>query len=146
MSLSEKLSEDLKSAIFAKDSLKTETIRFLIADMKNYKIEKQRELTDEDVITLIERQVKRHRESIEGFEKGNRPEMAEKERNELEILQGYLPEQISPEEIERSVVEAINSTGAASISDMGRVMGALSHLRGKADFTVVSQLVKEKLT
>jgi len=114
--------------------------------MKNYKIEKQRELTDEDVVTLIERQVKRHRESIEGFEKGNRAEMAEKEKQELLILQNYLPEQMGPEEMEKVVIEAINSTAASSMQDIGKVMGALSHLRGKADFGVISQLVKEKLS
>lgn len=146
MSLSEKLQEDLRSAIFAKDELKVSTIRFLIADMKNFKIEKQRDLTDEDVVSLLERQVKRHRESIEGFEKGNRAEMAEKEKKELEILQTYLPAQISAEEIEKAVLEAVTSTGASSPQDMGKVMGALAHLRGKADFSVISQLVKEKLS
>lgn len=146
MSLSEKLAVDLKNAIFAKEALVVETIRFLLADVKNFKIEKQRELTDEDIVALIERQVKRHRESIEAFEKGNRAEMAEKEKKELEILQSYLPEQLSAEEIEKAVVEAISSTGAASLQDMGKVMGSLSALKGKADFGLVSQLVKDKLS
>lgn len=145
MSLSEKLQADLKAAMVAKDELRVSTIRFLLSDMSYYKIEKQRELTDEDVVTLIERQVKRHRESIEGFEKGGRMEMAEKEKQELAILQTYLPEQMSAEEIEKAVVEAIATTAASAPQDMGRVMGALAPLKGKADFGVVSQIVKEKL-
>jgi len=146
MSLSEKLTADLKTAMVAKDTLKVQTIRFLLADLKNYKIEKQRELTDEDVITLIQRQIKRHRESIEGFEKGNRAEMAEKERKELEILQSYLPKQFSREEIEKAVQRAISTTEATNQQDVGKVMSALSYLKGKADFGVVSQIVKEKLS
>lgn len=144
--LIEKIQEDLKTAMFAKDELKVSTLRFLLADAKNYKIEKQRDLTDEDILSLLERQVKRHRESIEGFEKGGRAEMAEKEKQELVILQSYLPAQISKEEIEKAVTEAISSTGASSIQEMGKVMGALAALRGKADFSLVSQIVKEKLS
>ena len=87
--LAEKLQQDLKSALFAKDELKVSTLRMLIADAKNFQIEKQKELTDEDYVTLLERSVKRHRESIEGFEKGGRAEMADKEKKELEILQTY---------------------------------------------------------
>ena len=146
MTLNEKLAADLKSAIFAKEALLVETIRFLLADVKNYKIEKQRELTDDDIVILIERQVKRHRESIEAFEKGGRVEMASKEKKELEILRSYLPEQLSTEEVEKAVTEAISSTGAASLPDMGKVLGALSYLKGKTDFGLVSQLVKEKLS
>ncbi len=144
--LKEKLQEDLKSAMMARDEAKLSTVRFLMSDMNYFKIEKQRELTDEDIIMLIERQVKRHKESIEGFEKGNRTEMAEKEKRELTILQSYLPAQMSQEDVEKAVIEAINSTGATAITEMGKVMGALSSLRGKADFTLVSQLVKEKLS
>src|SRR3990172_10874018 len=99
MTLKEQLQEDLKTALFAKDSLKVSTIRMLLSDMKNFSIEKQRELEDTDVVSLVERQVKRHRESIEGFEKGARAEMAEKEKRELEILQTYLPEQLSEQQI-----------------------------------------------
>ena len=146
MTLTEKLQSDLKEAMVAKDELKISTIRFLLSDLNYLKIEKQRDLTDEDVTSALERQVKRHRESIESFEKGGRTEMAEKEKAELSILQSYLPEQISEEEIDRAVEEAIKTTGASSIADMGKVMGALSSLRGKADFSLVSQKVKEKLT
>ena len=147
MSLNEKILADLKAAMFARDQLRVGTIRFLIADMKNFKIEKQRELTDEDIATLLERQVKRHRESIEGFEKGNRTEMAEKEKKELEILQTYLPEQMSAEDIGKEVDLALASSGASSITDMGRVMSMISaKLKGKADMGLVSDLVKAKLS
>ncbi len=144
--LKEKLQEDMKAAMMARDEARLSTIRFIISDMNYAKIEKQRELTDEDVIGLIERQVKRHKESIEGFEKGNRIEMAAKEKAELEILQAYMPAQMSQEEVEKAVMDALNSTGATSITEMGKVMGALASLKGKADFGLVSQLVKEKLS
>lgn len=144
--LLEKIQEDLKTAMFAKDELKVSTLRFLLADTKNYKIEKQRDLTDEDILTLLDRQVKRHRESIDGFEKGGRAEMAEKEKQELVILQTYLPAQISKEEIEKAVTDAITQTGASSVQDMGKVMGVLATLRGKADMGIVSALVKDKLS
>lgn len=145
MTLNEQIAADLRAAIFAKDELKVSTLRMLMADMKNYQIESQKELEEADVVTLVQRQVKRHRESIDGFERGGRAEMAEKEKKELEILQTYLPEQMSEGEITSEVEKAISSTGAAAIADMGKVMGALQHLKGKADFGLVSQKVKEKL-
>ncbi len=144
--LTEKLQQDLKTALFAKDEIKVSTLRMLISDAKNLQIEKQKELTDEDYATLLERSVKRHRESIEGFEKGNRIEMADKEKKELEILQSYLPEQMSEADITTEVEKVITSTGATTIADMGKVMGALQNLKGKADFSLVSQKVKEKLS
>lgn len=147
MNLNDQIIADLKEAMMAREELRVSTIRFLLADMKNYKIEKQRELTDEDIVTLLERQVKRHRESIEGFEKGARTEMAEKEKKELLILQTYLPEQMSKEEITAEVEKAIAATNASSITEMGRVMGELSaKLKGKADMGLVSTLVKAKLS
>lgn len=145
MNLLEKLQDDMKQAMLAKDEIRLSTVRFLLSDVKNYQIEKQRELSDEDVISVLERQVKRHRESIEGFEKGGRVEMAEKEKKELSILQTYLPEQISEAEVESAVEKAISETGASAITEMGKVMGALSYLKGKADFGIISQKVKEKL-
>ena len=146
MTLKEQLQEDLKTALFARNEIKVSTIRMLISDMKNFSIEKQRELEDSDIVGLIERSIKRHRESIEGFEKGGRAEMAEKEKKELELLQAYLPQQMSEEEITAEVEKAISSTGASTIADMGKVMGALQALKGKADFSLVSSLVKEKLS
>ena len=145
--MNEKLTNDLKEAMMARDELRVSTIRFLMADMKNLKIEKQRELEDEDIAILLERQVKRHRESIEAFEKGNRTEMAAKEKKELSILQSYLPEQMSREEIEKEVTLVMASSGASSITEMGRLMGMLSaKLKGKADMGLVSDLVKQKLS
>jgi uncharacterized protein YqeY len=144
--LQEKLETDMRAAMVAREELKLSTLRFLLSDIKNYKIEKMRDLTDEDIITVIERQVKRHKESIDGFEKGNRAEMAAKEKEELAILQTYLPAQISEDEIRKAVDEAISATGATQITEMGKVMGVLSSLKGKADFGLVSQLVREKLS
>lgn len=147
MNLTEKIYADLKTAMLAKEELRVGTLRFLIADMKNYKIEKQQDLTNEDVITLLERQVKRHRESIDGFEKGARAEMAAKEKAELEILQTYLPEQMSQDEVEKIVTAAIAQVSATQVSDMGKVMAEVSsQLKGKTDMGLVSKLVKEKLS
>ncbi|OGY29962.1 MAG: hypothetical protein A3F35_02955 [Candidatus Woykebacteria bacterium RIFCSPHIGHO2_12_FULL_45_10] len=143
----QKLQDDLKGALMAKDELKLSTIRFLLAAIKNFQIEKQRELTDEDVVSVIQKQVKQHQESIEGFQKGNRVEMVKKEGAELAILQSYLPEQMSREEVEKMVTAAISQVGAKQISDMGAVMAELSsQLKGKADMSFVSSLVREKLS
>lgn len=143
----QKLQDDLKGAILAKDEAKVSTIRFLLAAIKNVQIEKQAELTDEEIVGVIQKQVKQRRESIEGFEKGGRAEMAAKEKQELEILQSYLPIQMSEAEIETVVNETIRQVGASSITDMGKVMGAISaQLKGKADMTQVSTIVKDKLS
>ncbi len=144
--LKEKLQADLKEAMVAKDETKVSTIRLLMSDLNYLKIEKQRELTDEDVLAAVEKQVKRHRESIDGFEKGGRVEMVEKEKKELVILQSYLPEQIGEDEVRAKIEEAIKNTGATTLAEMGKVMNALSELKGKADFSLVSQIVKDKLS
>lgn len=147
MNISEKIYADLKSAMISKEELKVGALRFLLSAIKNTQIEKQRELTDEDVLSVIQKQVKQHQESIEGFTKGGRTEMAEKEKQELEILQSYLPEQMSKEEIEAVVEEAVKKTGATQISQMGQVMAELtSQLKGRADMSQVSHLVREKLS
>jgi len=143
----QKLQDDLKGAILSKDEARVSTIRFLLAALKNYQIEKQKELTDEDVVAVIQKQVKQHQESIESFEKGGRAEMVAKEKKELEILQSYLPNQMSETEVETVVNETISKLGASSITDMGKVMGSISsELKGKADMSLVSQKVKEKLS
>ncbi len=147
--LKDKLQEDMKAAMIAKDEDKLSTLRMLKSALQYAEIAKglNYEATDEDVIDVIGKEVKKSREAIELYEKGGRPELAEKEKKELEVLQSYLPEQMSEEEIRGLVEEAVESTGATSMQDMGKVMGALMpKLKGKADAGMISSLVKKKLT
>ena len=149
MNLKEKLQVDLVEAQKAKDGLKVSTLRMLAAAAKNFEIEKGGagfSASEEDLISVIQKQVKQREDSIESYKSGGRAELAEKEKKELEILQNYLPEMISEEEIEKLVASAIKETSASSLADIGKVMGKLSNLRGKADMGVVSTLVKKKLS
>lgn len=148
--LKEQLLEDLKQAMLAKDEQRLSTIRMLKSAIQYYEINKGGagyEATDEDIIDVVGKEIKKHRESIELYEKGGRPELAYKEKQEMEILQQYLPEQMSEEEVRKLVDDAIAQTGASTIQDMGKVMGSLMpKVKGKADPTMVSNLVKEKLS
>ena len=109
-------------------------------------MEKESKLVDEEIINIISTEIKKRKEAAELYEKGDRKELANKEKKELVILQKYLPEQISEEEIKKLAKEAIAKTGATSQKDMGKVMGALSpQIKGKADGSLVSQIVKELL-
>ena len=129
-----------------KDEIKLSTLRFLLAPVHNLKIEKGT-LADEDIVSVVQKQIKQRKESIEGFKQGGRDEMVKKENQEMEILQQYLPEQMSDADIEHIVDNAIKETSASSPQDMGKVMGVLSgKLRGKADMGLVSSLVKKKLS
>ena len=146
----QKLQEDLRKSMLAKDEVRTSTLRMLISAIGYYEIQEGGagyEAKDEDVIEVLGREIKKHRESIEMYQKGNRPELEKKENNELKILQEYLPEQISEDEVKNFVKEAIVQTGAKSITDMGKVMGALMpKVKGKDDGSLVSKIVKEELS
>lgn len=147
--LKDKIQGDLKQAMIARDELRLSTIRMLKSALQYFEIQKGGagySATDEDVIEVVGREIKKRRESIEMFEKGGRQELADKEKKELEILQTYLPEQLTEEEIRKLVDEAIAQTGATQMSDMGKVMGFLSpKTKGKADGGMVSSIVREKL-
>lgn len=147
--LKDKLQEDMKAAMLSKDEEKLSTLRMLKSALQYAEIAKGAgySATDEDVIDVIGKEVKKRRESIELYEKGGRPELADKEKRELEVLMGYLPEQMGEEEVVKLVDEAISSTGATTMQDMGKVMGALMpKVKGKADAAMVSNLVRQKLT
>ncbi len=148
--LKDKIQEDMKAAMIAKDEEKLSTIRMLKSALQYYEINKggaDYSATDEDVLDVVGKEIKKRRESIDLYEKGGRPELAEKEKRELEVLQGYLPEQMSEEEVSKLVEEAVSSTGASGMQDMGKVMGVLMpKVKGKADAGLVSNLVKAKLT
>lgn len=148
--LKQKLQEELRQSTLAKNELKTSVLRLLLSSINYYEIEKGKagyEATDEDVLTVIQREIKQRKDSIEHFEAAGRQELVDKETKEMEILQTYLPEQISEEEVKQIVEQTIKETGAKSIQDMGKVMGALSEkLKGKADMGLVSKIVKEKIS
>jgi hypothetical protein len=145
----QQLRDELKQSMLAKDTEKTAIIRLILSAIKYYEIQKGGagyEATDEDVLAVIQKEVKQRRDSIEQFQAAGRQDLVDKEQKELDMLQGYLPEQMAEEEIRKLVQEAIAQTGATSIQDMGKVMGALMpKTKGKADGTIVSNIVKEKL-
>ena len=147
--LKQKLQEELKRAMLARDVLKTSVLRMVISAIGYYEIQKGGagyEATDEDVLAVIQKEVKQRKDSIEQFGKANREDLVDKEKKELEMLQKYLPEQMGEEEIKKLVIEVIKETNASTLQDMGKVMGALMpKLKGKADGGMVSKIVKEEL-
>ena len=156
MNLKEQLKEDLKVSLKERDEVKTGTLRMLMAAITNKEKEalrlaslaqdKSTELTDEEIQQVVATEAKKRREASDAFLKGARPELAEKEQQELKILLAYLPEQLTEEQIQELVKEAIQKTKAQDIKDMGKVMGKLAPLvKGKADGAVVSKIVKESL-
>jgi uncharacterized protein len=145
--LTDQLAADLKSAMLAKDTVRTSALRMLKSAVEYYKIEKKQEnVTDTDVTAVIKKQIKQRQDSIEGFEKGGRTDLADKEKAELTILKSYLPEEISQAQLEGIVTAAIAEVGAATKADMGKVMKAIqAKTAGRADNRLVSQLVSAKL-
>lgn len=147
--LKDKIQEDLSNAMRAKDESRLSTIRMLKSAIQYFEIQKGGagySATDEDVVEVVGREIKKRRESIEMFDRGGRPELSEKENGELTILQTYLPEQLSEGEIKKLVDDAIAKTGATTMQDMGKVMGMIAPtIKGKADGSMVSSIVREKL-
>lgn len=148
MTLGEKIEADLKEALKSKDAIRVSTLRMLKAGMQNSAIEKRVEkLEDKDVINVISKQVKQHRESIDGFTKGGRPDLVDKEKAELAILETYMPKQLSTDELKALIKSVIEKVGAKSKADMGRVMKAvMEEVKDQADGKLVSQLVSEELS
>lgn len=147
--LKQKLREELKQSMLARNELKTSVLRMLLSAINYYEIKKGGagyEATDEDVLAVIQKEAKQRKDSIEEFTRANRPELVDKEAKELEMLQVYLPKQMSEEEIKKLVIEVIEETNAKSIADIGKVMGALMpKVKGKADGGLVSEIVREQL-
>src|SRR6266566_5120890 len=144
MSLNQKIVADLTASMKAQDTPRTSTLRMVKAAMMNRQIEKTSELDDEDISKLLRSLVKQRRDSVEQYEKAGRQELADKEKAEIEIIEAYLPQSASQEEIENAVATAIAETGAASMKDMGKVMkAAQAALTGRnADGRIVSEIVK----
>jgi uncharacterized protein YqeY len=146
MALREKLDEDLKSAMRAKDSLRMNTVRGLKSAIKYREIELMKPLDDAGILGVVATEIKRRRDSVDQYRAGNRPDLADKEEAEIKILQEFLPQQLTPAEVEAKVVEVIARVGAQGPKDMGAVMKALlPEVQGRADGKVVSELVKQRL-
>ena len=146
MALRELLSEEMKTAMKARDALRLSAVRMILSMVKNREIDQKKDLNDQDVIEVISTLAKQRRESIRMYREGNRPDLVEKEEAELEVLLGFLPAQLSSAEIEALVDRIISETGALGAKDMGRVMKALTPLTaGMADGKTVSDTVKQKL-
>lgn len=146
MSITERLNNDLKEALRSGDDNRKSVIRLLLAALKNQQIENRAPLDYQQELSVLQREAKRRKESIEEYERLGRPDVAEKERRELEIIQSYLPAEMSEEEIRQIVAQAILTTGAQSPKDLGKVMSVvMPQVRGRADGKVVSNLAKEML-
>jgi uncharacterized protein YqeY len=146
MDLKEKIKNDLKNSMKSGDNITRGVLRMLSSDFKNLEIDKKKELTDDDVVEIIKRNIKSRKDSIEQYTKGNREDLASQEKNELKILEKYMPEQISEEEIRKIVKKIISESEASSASDFGRVMGmAMKEIGNKADGNVVGRIVREEL-
>jgi uncharacterized protein len=146
MSLLQKIDDDLKTAMKASESLKVSVLRMSKAALKNRQIEKGEALSDEEILSVLSSLSKQRRESIEQFSKGGREDLAEKEKQELSILQSYLPQQLTPEEIDRIIFETIKETSAAGAKDMGKIMRlVMPRMKGAADGKIVSQRLKDIL-
>ena len=147
MSIKEQLMADIKSAMKNKESDKLATLRFLHSAIKNKEIEvRPKELTEDDVLSVIKKMVKQRKDSIEQYERAGRQDLADKEKAELVFMNTYLPEQLSEEKVLSIVKETITELGAKDMKDMGKVMQAvLTKTGGAADNKIVSQLVKQSL-
>lgn len=144
--LKARIESDMKDAMRAKDALRLGTIRMLLAGVKQREVDERIILTDADVLKIINKQIKQRRDSISQFREAARHDLADKEVLELAVLEGYLPEALSKDEINVLIKQAIADNSATSIKDMGKVMAALKpQLEGKADMAVVSQLIKTLL-
>lgn len=143
----EKIINDIKEAMKSQDKEKLAVLRMVKGAMQLEEINKKQELNDEDVIAVISKQIKTRKESIVEFEKGNRADLIEKTQAEIKILEAYMPEQLSEEEVNKIIEEAIEQVNPQAPSDMGKIMGIVTpKLKGRADMSSVSKIVREKIT
>lgn len=151
MDIQEKISNDFKEAMKAGNSAKVDTLRMVFAAFKNKEIEKRGKgqegvLSDDEVVDVLMKEAKKRKEALDIYTQNNRPELAEKEKKELEIISQYLPEQLSEDEIGKIVEAAISKTEASTVKDMGKVMGeVMKEAKGKADSKLISDIIKKKL-
>ncbi|HPJ00254.1 MAG TPA: GatB/YqeY domain-containing protein [Enterococcus sp.] len=147
MSLLSKLNDDMKTAMKAKEKETLQVIRMLKASLQNEQIKVGRDLTEDEELTVLSREMKQRRDSLTEFEKAGREDLTEKVKGEITIVEQYLPAQLTDEEIRQIVVDAIEKTGASSPKEFGKVMGlVMPQVKGKADGNQVNAVVKELLT
>ena len=147
MNLKARITEDMKTAMRARDAARLSAVRLLLAAMKQREVDERIELIDADVLAIIEKMIKQRRDSVEQFEKGARQDLADKEKFEIGVLQAYMPAAMSAAEIDAEVSEAISGSGAKGMADMGKVMALLKpRLAGRADMGAVSVLIKTRLS
>ena len=144
--LKARITEDMKSAMRAKDAPRLSAIRLILAAVKQREVDERKELTDADIVAVLDKMGKQRRDSIAQYDAAGRQDLADAERFELNLLQEYMPKALSDAEIEQAVETALAESGAAGPQDMGKVMGLLKpRLAGRADMTAVSQRVKSRL-
>lgn len=147
MSLKEQISEDMKTAMRAKDSARLGAIRLLLAAIKQKEVDERVTLDDTQVTAVIDKMLKQRRDSISQYEAAGRQDLADAEKFELEVLNGYMPQQLSADEVQATIAEVIAAVGATGPADMGKVMGPLkAKLAGRTDMTQASALVKAALS
>ena len=145
--MDERIKQDLKNAQLSRDEVCVSTLRLLLSEVTNTRIQKGEDLKDEDIISVVQREIKKRKESAEAFHTAGRAESAEKEEAEMKILQDYLPAQLSNEELTKIVEDTINELGANSPADMGKVIGAVMGKVGQsAEGSAVSSIVKQRLS
>ncbi len=145
--LLKKLQDEMKAAMKSGDKDRLSVVRMLISEIKKVQIDKKRELTDEEIIQVLQRYAKQRKESIKQYREAGREDLAQKEEKELQVVQEFLPQPLSEEEIQKIVEEVIKETGASSMKDMGKVMKTvMEKVKGRADGSTVSSIVKKKLS
>ncbi|CAE6739551.1 conserved hypothetical protein [Candidatus Nitrotoga fabula] len=146
MSLKQKLTDDMKAAMRAKDAVRLGTIRLLLAAIKQREVDERIELSDADIVAVIDKMIKQRRDSIEQFEAAGRQELADTEKSEISVLRDYMPQQMTEAEVEQAVIDAIAASGVQKSQEMGKVIALLKpKLAGRADMGKVSALVKARL-
>ena len=142
-----KIIEDIKSAMKSQDKVALAVVRMLKSDIQMAELNKKSELTDDEIVSIVSKQIKMRKDSIKEFEKGNRNDLIEQSEQEIKILEKYLPEQLTEEEVTDIINNVFSKVNPTSSLDMGKIMGALTPLvKGKADMGIVSKIVKEKLS
>ena len=146
MSLKDQITEDMKNAMRAKDTARLGTIRLLLSAMKQKEVDERVVLDDAAVVAIVDKLVKQRKDSVAAYESAKREDLAQIERNEIKVLEAYLPQRLSPEEITTAVQAIVKDVGATGAGDMGKVMSAVkAQLAGKADMGLVSAAVKKAL-
>jgi uncharacterized protein YqeY len=146
MSLKERITDDMKAAMRSGEKERLGVIRMITSAIKQREVDERITLDDVQVLSVLEKMIKQRKESVAQFQAGNRPDLVDKEAGEITLLQGYLPSQLSDAELDALIAEAITATGAASIKDMGKVMGIIKgKAQGRADMAAVGAKIKAKL-